>query len=174
MIRRINLIGGPCCGKSTLAAHIYSYFKTRGHNIELAREFVKSWAYQKIRPASFDQLYITASQLREEDLLLRSGVDLVISDSPLVMQLVYAHGESLFEELLSIVKKFDNKHPALNIWLERGSIPYKEEGRYQTIEEAKLVDAALKALLDETGFEYITIDATDVAKLVDVVSGIVF
>jgi len=172
MIRRINLIGGPGCGKSTLAAYTYSYLKTHGHDVELAREFVKSWAYQKIRPASFDQLYITASQLREEDLLLRSGVDIVISDSPLVMQLVYVHGEPLFEELLSIVQKFDNKHPSLNIWLERGNLPYKTEGRYQTLEQAKLLDAALKALLDKIGLKYTSIGATDTNKLISIISGV--
>ena len=145
-IRRINIHGGPGSGKSTLAAAVYNYFKSRGHSIELVREYVKSWAWQNIKPESFDQLYITAKQLRSEDIVLRSGVEMIVTDSPLVTQLAYTPPK-LFDGLQAIIAEFDKIYPCLDVYIKRGEMPYEEHGRFQNESEAIAIDEKIMTLL---------------------------
>lgn len=155
-IRRINLFGGPGCGKSTVAARVYSYLKTTGHNIELVREYIKTWVYLNRKPVSFDQLFTTANQIHQEDLLLQNGVDLIVTDSPILVSVFYTQLYSDYgEELLSIARKMDEKYPAMNIFIDRGNRPYKTTGRWGSAGESKEIDKNMKACLKEWNIPYV-------------------
>ena len=71
-IKRINFLGGACCGKSTVAPYIYSQLKMRGYKASLAQEYVKEWAYLKRDATGFDQMLVFANQLNREELPLKS------------------------------------------------------------------------------------------------------
>ena len=62
----INFFGGPGVGKSTLAAQLFGYLKAKGFDVELAQEFIKTWAYQRRELRSFDYVYTFAKQLHAE------------------------------------------------------------------------------------------------------------
>jgi nicotinamide riboside kinase len=157
MFRRVNLYAGPGNAKSTLAAYLYAQLKIKDCNVELVREFVKEFVYLKIRIESFDQLFIFANQIRQEDLVLRNGVDFIVTDCPVMLGIAYCkhYGLHGWQGLEIIEQDFEKKYPSLNILLKRSpDIPYKEFGRFQNKEEALKVDNLIHRLLKETKREY--------------------
>jgi hypothetical protein len=165
-IRRINFFGGPGCGKSTVAPAVFSFLKTEHLNVELVQEFIKKWAYNGNTPKSYDQLYIFSNQLHEEDIFLRH-VDLIVTDSPLYMQLAYIqkYNGNCFDECLSICRKFEENFPSLNITLSRGSIKYSQLGRYESYDEAVVMDYNIKKLLDDLNLKYLDFETIDLKNL---------
>src|SRR5574344_627446 len=88
----INLFGGPCSGKSTLAASIFAEMKAQGKSVELAFEFAKDLVYDKqIDLLQSKQCYVFAHQQLRIDRLINSGVDYIITDSPLLLSVIYNH-----------------------------------------------------------------------------------
>lgn len=151
MIKRINLLSGPCAGKSTIAAYVYAQLKSDGHHIELIQEYVKEWAYEGRKITSMDQVYLFAKQLRREDLVLRSDkIECIVTDSPLALIIYYSmHYEfNSWKNIQAIADEFELQHPSLNIFLERDNIPYSNIGRYETYDEALKVDRGLLNYLD--------------------------
>jgi thymidylate kinase len=171
MIRRISLLGGPGCGKSTTASWIYSQLKMDGKDVELIREWVKKWAYMGVQIDSFDQLLIFSQQLREEELVLKSGVDLVITDSPVFLPVCYSIKYKFreWEALAKISKYFDETYPSINIFLTREGIEYVDEGRYETKDEAIAVDNLILSYMDKVGVNYIKMPAMQKERILEYV-----
>lgn len=143
MIRRICLYGGPGSGKSTAASFLFAELKKQQFHVEQVHEYVKSWAHEKRVPTSFDQVYIFGKQLHAEDLLLKSGIPVIITDSPLFLNITYARTlgpTSTYEPLAVIAREFEKVYPAMHVRLKRDGIKYEESGRYQTLEEAEKLD----------------------------------
>lgn len=157
----INLYGGPGAGKSTSAAYFYYLLKAAGKNVELVREYVKDWAWEGRKITTYDQIYFLGKQVRRESMLY-GKVDWVVTDSPVMMNLYYAQKycpTSLAEGVRSATLSFyrqgaDDGHNHIHIMLKRTK-PYKGEGRYQTEDEAREIDAGVKRLLDDLRVPYI-------------------
>ena len=171
---RINLYAGPGAGKTSLAEGISSKLKIAGYSVELVQEYIKDWAYQKIVPTGFDQVYVFAKQLHKEDLLLRYR-DHIVTDSPLLLQCCYVlkYGTPFFDELLSLCKKFEAEHPSINLFLNRASIPYKPAGRYETREEALTMDLLICKTLDQLSIPYMVVDSADHSGILALVQNLI-
>lgn len=143
---RINIIGGPGSGKDTTATRLFADLKILNYNIEYVDEFVKPWAYSGVPIQDFDQVYITASQLYKEQFLLHQGVKNLITSSPIILGSIYAryYKHPCYKELDNISFEFDQKYPAICIYLQRNYLFFKSEGRYQDLEEAKQIDALIE------------------------------
>lgn len=148
---RINLYGGPGVGKSTLAARIYAQLQQDGFtSVELVREFVKPWAYEKRRLTVCDQVFAFANQLWNEERMLQAGVKVVITDSPILLQCFYT-------EMLNLSVGWGLEHVAYECtkfcptldFLVRRYVPYTPEGRYQTVEEVDKLDNYIERRLNE-------------------------
>lgn len=171
----INLYGGPGSGKSTSAAYYYYMLKKGGYNVELVREYVKEWAYEKRPITTYDQIYLMGKQTRKESHLY-GKVDWIVTDSPVLMNLYYAElycpadfAAGCKAATLAFYrqgKEDDHKH--IHIMLERNK-PYKVEGRYQTEAEAIEIDKGIKTLLDDLKIDYLesTPDEEDLMKLLN-------
>ena len=148
---RINLFAGAGAGKSTLASWLFSQLKMKDFSVELVHEYIKSWAYQKRVPKSFDQVYIFGKQLHAEDMVFQSGVEHLVTDSPLMMQIVYAQKYKLpvWDDLLEICDAFEEKYPSINILLDRSGISYQQNGRYETLEQAQEIDRQMREFLEK-------------------------
>ncbi len=168
-IRRINFIGGPGVGKSTISAFLYSQLKIKHASVELAQEYIKGWAYEKRVVNSGDQTHIFSEQQRRELVPLRAGVGAVISDSPLTLCAVYGKVSMPqdWELFLLLAKAHERDFPSVNIFLDRDmALPYQELGRYQTKEQALEMDKEILNTLSAFRIPMIRRLATDQAGIV--------
>jgi thymidylate kinase len=163
MIRRINIYGGPGSRKSSNAAYIYSQLKGRKLKVELVQEFVKTWAYEQRQPSSFDQLYLFARQLRMEDIVLRNGVDYVITDSPIGLSICYAQAYKFnqWPALIILAQEFERTYPSLNLFFDRSGTEYEEHGRFQKEKDAIELDKIILTYLDSKQLPYHVVNCGD-------------
>jgi len=147
----INIFGGPGAGKSTTAAGLFFEMKKRQLEVELVTEYAKDMTWEKRHNVLSDQLYILAKQNRRL-VRLQGQVEWVITDSPLVLGMVYRHEgyHSLFDDFtLEVFNSYDN----YNFLIGR-DFEYQPAGRNQTAEEAVVVDDLIKDLLDQKEINY--------------------
>lgn len=147
MIKRINIFGGAGVGKSTITAKLFAELKSKHYRIEHVTEYIKNWVYESRIPKSWDQLYIFGQQLHREDLIIRQG-PIIITDSPLLMQVTYAKHNNFpaYQQLLDIANKFETEYPSINFYIHRKHT-YQPEGRYHTEEEAIQIDQSILNIL---------------------------
>jgi nicotinamide riboside kinase len=155
MTTYINLFGGPGIGKSCIAAEIFANFKKRGKSVELVTEFAKDLVWENRQSTLEIQPYVSMKQFRNLA-RLKDKVDYVITDSPLIKDSVYArmYAPSLpqaYHELLFFLHH--NLGDSVNILLAR-EFAYRTEGRYQSEEQAKQVDADLRLMLELNDIDY--------------------
>jgi nicotinamide riboside kinase len=155
-IRRINFYGGACSGKSTLATYVFSILKQEGYSIEYVSEFIKQWTYIPIIPKSYDSVFCSINQIHNEDIVLRGETELIVSDSPIFLQYFYNnyHNSPGQEGFLKIALEYETIYPSLNILLTRNDIFYRELGRYEKIDEAKLIDIKIEEMLLDLNIIY--------------------
>lgn len=165
MIRRINFYGGPCSGKSTTAAWLFSELKKHGKNVELVTEYVKSWAIAKKPIYSFDQVYITGKQMQYEYRFLANGIDTIITDSPVFLGGCYAdfyHPElNIGKHIHAICEEYEMHCPSFNVFLDRGDKEYVTTGRYQTKDQACELDKLIKRKLGRHNINFVTLPFQD-------------
>jgi hypothetical protein len=174
-IRRINLYGGPGTRKSTQAAYIYSQLKGMKLRTELVQEFVKTWAYENRSPSSFDQLYLFARQLRMEDIVLRNGVEFVITDSPIGLSICYSqvYGFSQWPALTILSQEFERKYPSLNLFFDRSGTEYEQHGRFQEEKDAIKIDKVILAYLEGNHLPYHVVNCSDVDSIMSVIKSVI-
>jgi hypothetical protein len=167
-IRRICLLGGACSGKSITATNIRSQMGFAGYDIELVDEVIKDWTYIPRVPASCDSIFLLASQIEKEDIRLRAGVDLIVSDSPLILQYFYAkwHKVPLQKPMLQAALEFEELYPSIHIFIERKDKFYSEVGRYETLAQAKEIDVAIKNTLRENHMSYSEFSCLDQEEII--------
>lgn len=167
---RINLFGGPNTGKTRTRSRLFSDL-TINYNIEEVREFIKDWAYLKRLPKSFDPVYIFGQQMHLEDMPLQCGVEHLVTDSPLLMQIAYMQRYAVpyWLSFLEIAREFEEKYPSLNIFLDRGDITYRQNGRYENLNQAKEMDRRILDFLKLTGTEFVVVPTTDYDQILKTV-----
>lgn len=84
----INLAGGPCVGKSTVAAGVFFELKKRGISCELVREVAKDTVWEDTTSLLENQIHIFSEQFRRQWMVI-DKVQFVITDSPLILNSVY-------------------------------------------------------------------------------------
>lgn len=161
----ICLYGGPGAGKSTTAAFLFALCKVRGLNVELVREYIKDWVWEGRTITPGDQLYIFAKQSRRERILFKD-TDLIITDSPIWLSPIYERKfdvepfvtEIAIEKQLGVAAKagFRYMHFILN-----RNVPYQQQGRFQTEDEAKAIDTEIRSLLTRKQMPFWEIDCDE-------------
>jgi len=154
---RINLFGGPGVGKSTFAAKLFAHLKREGTNVELVQEVVKQWVYEGRKIQPWDCVSIFGQQFEAEQRLLQNGVHHIITDSPLILQCIYAklvHGCPAHWELANIAGRFSRTWPAINFLIRRPDVEYDSHGRYEDQEAANVMDGRIEEALKDYHIQY--------------------
>lgn len=153
----VSFYGGPGTGKSTMTAHVFALLKWAGVNCEMSLEYAKRKVWEKSSHVLADQVYVFGKQYHtQRD--LEGQVDVVLTDSPLLMSKIYnsEFGENLDNLVLQQHRQFNNA----NIFLKRVK-PYNPSGRLQTEDQAKEIDDNVKALLVSLGESYVEFDGSE-------------
>jgi len=168
-IRRICLYGGAGSGKSITATNVRAKLGFMGYDIELVEEVIKDWTYIPRVPTGSDSLLLQASQIQKEDIRLRAGVDLIVSDSPVMLQYFYAwyHKAPFRAGMYLHAMEWDKRFRALNIFVDREDQFYDETGRYEQLEEAKQIDAQLRQVLRTANVKCESFSCLDQSAIID-------
>ena len=160
----LNLFAGPGSGKSTIMAAVFSELKWLGVNAEMAPEFAKEKVWEKSFAVLGNQIYVFGKQLHSI-VRVHGQVDVVVTDSPLLLSLIY--GEGQVKEFRPLVLAVHNQFDTLNLFLRRKK-KYNPSGRMQSELEAKEKDDQIERMLvdNEIPFNYIDADRDAVAAIV--------
>lgn len=141
----VNLFGAPGAGKSTGAAYIFSQLKMRGVNAELVTEFAKDKVWEESKAVFNNQAYIFGKQYFRIS-RCADKVDVVITDSPLLLSVIYNNDPVLGEEFNEVVRKVMNNYNCMNYYLTRTK-KYNPVGRFQTEAESDEIADEIHQLL---------------------------
>lgn len=161
----INLIGGPCSGKSTAAAEIFARLKKAGYNVELVTEVAKEHVWNDCPTILKNQIYIFGDQYNRLWRLI-GKVDFIITDSPLPVGLFYSveRSKNFLNLIVEKYKDFDN----LMYFIDRGDSEFQPTGRVHTYEESLEADRRMKELLSDYEIPYTVVQQrTAVEEIMD-------
>jgi hypothetical protein len=150
----ISFYSGPGGGKSTLAARTFSELKDLGYNCELITEYAKDVTWEQSFAKLENQIYVFGKQ-HHRMWRLNGKVDFMITDSPLLLSIIYGETSDTFKSLvIEEYQKYDN----VEIFLNRVK-PYNTKGRSQSEDEAKVIDRKLYELVNsmhpDRGFDIV-------------------
>ena len=141
----INLFGGPGVGKSTMASELFVKMKKSGYKVELVTEFAKDLVYANDNTRLDDQLMVFSEQ-QHRLFRLKSEVDYVITDSPLLI--TKAYNKTLDSKTFDpFVDSVFNSYNNINFLIKRNDSYYQEYGREQNLKEAKEIDNIIEDIL---------------------------
>lgn len=148
----VNLFAEPGAGKSTAAAYIYSQLKMCGISAEYVTEFAKDKVWEQNEEVFKHQTYIFGKQHYKLARVV-GKVDVIITDSPILLSAIYNESEVLGEEFNNVVLKVFNSYNNFNILLTREH-PYEDNGRNETEYQAKGIRKKLINKLNEYDIQY--------------------
>lgn len=132
--------------------------KLHHQNVELITEYAKELVYSdRVSFLNSKQEYVFAKQnLRQ--FILKDKVDWAISDSPLLLSLIYPkiYNTSPGDHFDQYVVETFNQYNNINFFLQRPEV-FSEVGRVQNIEESIRVDNLIIDALDKIDVKYETI-----------------
>lgn len=145
----INLYAGPGAGKSTIAAGIFYELKMAGVNCELVREYAKRKVWEGNSTVFRNQAYIFGKQFYETD-YTSMGVDVIVTDSPILLSALYNSNEVLGEDFNKVVLNVSNSFDNMDYLIKRVK-PYNPAGRHQDEAGAIEKDIETKTMLHKYG-----------------------
>jgi ABC-type lipopolysaccharide export system ATPase subunit len=138
----VNLFGGPGAGKSTTAAGVFSLLKLHAVSVELVTEYAKDLTWEKRMKTLSNQYYVFGKQ-HHRLFRLADQVDVVITDSPILLSLVYGDTNEEFKKtVIACFKEFNNAN-----YIIRRTKNYVSAGRNQTEEEALTIDGICQRIM---------------------------
>ena len=148
----VNFLGEPSCGKSTAAAYVFSKLKMLGISCEYVSEFMKDKVYEDNKEVAAHQEYIFGKQSFKMD-RVAGKVDVIITDSPLILSALYNNDETLGEHFNDVVLHKFNTYENYTYLLRRKH-KYENSGRLQDEQQSEALRKKLICLLSENNIEF--------------------
>lgn len=159
----INLLGGPGCGKSSVAHFLMGHMKARGYKVEFVHEFAKDcvWENGHHDPHNAggvftEQDYMLANQHRMIRRLVDKDIEYVVTDTSMLLGLIYApewYPSTFAPFLMDVYNSYNN----VNVLIDRGDIPYVEVGRNETAAQATQKDNESLQMLHKHDIPFYTV-----------------
>lgn len=165
----INLIGGPCSGKSTIAAELFARLKKMGIHCELVPEYIKERIYEENKTMPVNQ--ITIFGMEHYAISNKIGkVDVIVHDGSFInntSDLYNCEDNPEFDALIiSEYKKFNN----LDFFVKRGNIEFEDYGRIHNLKQSKELDKLIKETYKKYNLDFIEVEARDaVDKIIPII-----
>lgn len=149
----VNFFGAPGSGKSTSAAGVFYKLKIAGIESELVTEYAKDVVWEESFKTLNNQIFVFANQHHRIHRCL-GKVDVIITDSPINLGIIYGkmYGH-LSPQLEELIKSEFLAQKNYNVVLRRKH-KYNTKGRYQTEDEANIIDVKITEMLNEQNVEY--------------------
>jgi hypothetical protein len=146
----VNLFAAPGSGKSTTASGLFYNLKNISVNAELTGEYAKDLTWSKRHHTLLDQIYVFGKQ-HHRVWRLKDDVDVIISDSPILLGLAYAQDyPQCFKDTMKwAFDQYDN----LNFLIHRVK-PYNPKGRRQTEDQARQKHTEIRNLLLDMSIDF--------------------
>ena len=135
--------------------------KLRKFNVELVTEVAKDFVWENRYQCLNDQLYVSASQNHRLE-RLRNKVDWAITDSPLLLSLVYIP-DGYYKNYKPLMLEIFNSYDCQNFYLNRVK-SYSKIGRMQTEKESDMVAERIKNELKRNRIKFIEVDGDEEAS----------
>jgi hypothetical protein len=158
----INFLGSSGAGKSTSALGLTYELKKRGVKAELITEFAKDLVFSGCEHLlTQNQLFIFAEQHRRMAILKDSGLQYLITDSPLILSAYYGTKyNSSSKQLDDLILHEFNSYDNINIFLNR-TAKFDTFGRVQTEEESNQDVVDLKQFLLNKHIQFTEYESND-------------
>ncbi len=161
----VNFYAGPGAGKTTVALELTAELKKAGFNVEYVPEYAKELVLENKTELLKDQQHVIDEQYRRLD-RFRDSVDVIVTDSPLLLGQVYGEGRISAEyhnQIRTYYDSFDN----FNLWVTRGNEAYQQAGRVENAEQAKELDGRIMSMLKANKIYYGSYNRGEIAKTVN-------
>lgn len=170
MTKVLNLYGAPGAGKSTAAAYLFSQLKMLGYNCEYVTEYVKDKVYEQAVEVFKNQAYIFGKQYFRMTRLI-GKVDLIITDSPLLLSKLYNQNEELGEKFEELVAHVARQQNSMNFLLKRVH-RFQKTGRIHNEEAANIIENGLESFLklNDVDFDVMDGDISSYSVILDSVT----
>lgn len=143
----VNFTGAPGAGKSTGAAYVFAKLKMLGIDAELATEFAKDKVWEE-NPTPFqNQAYIFGKQSYRLS-RVAGKVEVIVTDSPLLLSIIYNHDARLTNNFNESVKDVWNSYNNKTYFVHRIK-PYNPNGRHQTEAESDALSKDIFELFEK-------------------------
>ena len=162
----VNFYAGPGCGKTTAALELTAALKKAGYNVEYVSEYAKELVLEKRLDELQNQQGVTDEQYHRLD-RLRGSVDMIVTDSPVLLGLIYGEGKIDAEYSEQIRQYYDSFENFDMLMVRNRSTGYQTEGRLETEQEAIARDAQIETMLKKQGVFFGRYKRDDIAKTVE-------
>ena len=139
-------------GKTTLSYYLAYRLKKEGFRAELVGEAAREHIYDSAQgvtspPLLDNQLLLVGQQYERTLRLERHGIEVAVSDSPLIQGLLYCRGHVYYENLMKTIRDVEPRFDTYNVLIHPRPGSYDQESRRQREDEARALDATVRELM---------------------------
>lgn len=153
----VNLTGGPGVGKSTLAALLLYELRVLGYNAEPVSEYPKKASWEKNLSKTAYQPVIFANQAYQQN-LLRGQTDIMISDSPLLLSLVYNADRTTDTFKKFVLEEFKSYQNLTYYIVRDDSQSFQQSGRIHDSIQSQVLDRVILETMEQYHIPFKRID----------------
>lgn len=158
--------GGPSSGKSGTALSLTGAIKDRGIFSEVSQEEYKNWVMEGRVFQPGDQSTIFEIQAKKERHLMFQGVEVIVTDSPLMLGIMYGRLNDQYEREFKTCELLLKKHHKVakdhgyrieHYFMIRRPENFEGHGRHHDLGQSQDLDKKCIELMNELGVSFIKV-----------------